>query len=250
MRLTKTLGMAGALILSAVVGGTLIGSALGTDETTEDGTTTTTGGQYCETFLDELAAQLDTTRDSLTEAGRAAALSTVDAAVAAGDITEERAATMRERIESAEGDACGWLGHGWVRGFHAGVERGEVRGFLGGDVFDAAAEALGIESADLIGELSDAGSLEALAEAQGVGYDDVKASVIAAVQADLDAAVAEGLSQERADAAIERLTEWLDAGGEVGPWGGGFHGGGFGPGPFHPWSDEDDADANTDDAGA
>ena len=31
MRLTKTLGMAGALILSALVGGTLIGSALAQD---------------------------------------------------------------------------------------------------------------------------------------------------------------------------------------------------------------------------
>jgi hypothetical protein len=133
------------------------------------------------------------------------------------------------------------------------MERGEVRGFLGGDVFEAAAEALGIESADLIGQLHDAGSLEALAEAQGVSYDDVKASVLAAVQADLDAAVAEGLDQERADAAIERLTEWLDEGGEAGPWGGGFHGrGGFGPGPFHPWGDdgEDDATEDEDASGA
>ena len=37
MRLTKSLGFAGALILSAIVGGTLIGSALATDA---DGTTT------------------------------------------------------------------------------------------------------------------------------------------------------------------------------------------------------------------
>ena len=100
MRLTKTLGMAGALILSAVVGGTLIGSALATDETTDDGMTTTIGGEYCQTFLDELAAELGTTRDGLTEAGRAAALATVDAAVGVGDISEERAATMRERIET------------------------------------------------------------------------------------------------------------------------------------------------------
>ena len=40
MRLTKTLGMAGALILSALVGGTLIGSALAQDETTDTDTTT------------------------------------------------------------------------------------------------------------------------------------------------------------------------------------------------------------------
>ena len=256
MRLTKTLGMAAALVLSAVVGGTLIGSALATDETTDDDTTTTDGTAYCDTFLDELATELGTTRDGLTEAGRAAALATVDAAVAAGDLTEERAAAIRERIESADGDACEWFGHGWMRGFHAGVERGAVRGFMGGDVFEAAADALGIESADLVGELRDAGSLQALAEAQGVSYDDVKASVLAAVQADLDAAVAEGLDQEHANAVIERLTEWLDAGGEAGPFGG-FDGMGpgrhdFGPGgPFHG-SERDDAadDADTEDAGA
>ena len=62
----------------------------------------------------------------------------------------------------------------------------------------------------------DAGSLQALAEDLGVSYDSVKSSVLAAVQADLDAAVAEGLSQERADQALERVTTWLDAGGEVG----------------------------------
>jgi hypothetical protein len=244
MRLTKTLGMAGALILSAVLGGTLIGSALATDETTDDDTTTGSGSEYCQTFLDELAAQLGTTRDALTEAGRAAALATVDSAVAAGDLTEERAATLRERIESADGDGCGWFGHGWIRGFHAGVERGAVRGFLGGDVFEAAAEALGIDSSDLIGQLHDAGSLEALAETQGVAYDEVTASILAAVQADLDAAVAEGLDQERADAVIERLTEWLDEGGDVGPFGG-FGPGhrGFGPAPFHgPWGGDDDTD--------
>jgi hypothetical protein len=91
-----------------------------------------------------------------------------------------------------------------------------ARGFLGGDVFEAVADALGIESADLFGELRDAESLEALAEERGVGYDEVKASVLAAVQADLDAAVDEGMDQGRADSVIERLTTWLDNGGELG----------------------------------
>ena len=39
MRLTKTLGAAGALLLSAMVGGTLIGAALATDESTDPDTT-------------------------------------------------------------------------------------------------------------------------------------------------------------------------------------------------------------------
>jgi hypothetical protein len=224
MRLTKSLGLAGALILSAIVGGTLIGSALATDS---DGATDAATSQYCDVFLETLASELGTDRDGLIAAGKASALAAVDEAVAAGDLTEDQATAARERIEAYDGSGCGFFGHGI--GFERGFAHGVGRGFLGGDVFEAAAEALGIESSELIGQLGDAGSLAALAEELGADYDTVTSSVLAAVEADLDAAVAEGLSQERADAALERITAWLDEGGEVGrfrehhrfgPWGG------------------------------
>jgi hypothetical protein len=226
MRLTKSLGFAGALILSAIVGGTLIGSALATDEDR----TTGEASEYCDVFMDSLASELGTDRDGLVAAGKTAALAAVDAAVAAGDLTEERAAAARERIEAHDGSGCGFFGHGI--GLERGFAHGVGRGFLGGDVFEAAADALGIESSDLIGQLHDAGSLEALAKELGVDYETVMSSVLAAVQADLDAAVAEGLSQERADAALERLTTWLDEGGEVG--------GLRGHHRFGPWGDRED----------
>ena len=217
MRLTKSLGFAGALILSAILGGTLIGSALATD------TDATTGedSEYCDVFMDSLATELGTDRDGLVAAGKTAALAAVDAALAAGDLTDDQATAARERIEAYDGSGCGFFGHGI--GFGREFAHGFARGFLGADVFEAAAEALGIESSELIGELRDAGSLQALAEELGVGYDAVSASVLAAVQADLDAAVAEGMSQERADAALERITTWLDEGGEVGGLRGGHH---------------------------
>lgn len=236
MRLTKSLGLAGALILSAIVGGTLIGSALATDT---DGTTTGEPSEYCDVFMDTLASELGTDRDGLVAAGRTAALAAVDAAVAAGDLTEDQAAAARERIEAYDGSGCGFFGHGI--GFERGFAHGFGRGFLGGDVFEAAAEALGIESSELIGQLRDAGSLQALAEDLGVSYDAVTASVLAAVQADLDAAVAEGLSQERADATIERVTTWLDEGGEVG--------GLRGHHRFGPWGGNDD-EQDAEDSGA
>jgi hypothetical protein len=214
MRLTKSLGFAGALILSAIMGGTLIGSVLATNE---NGTTDDAVSEYCDVFMDTLASELGTDRDGLVAAGKTAALAAVDAAVAAGDLTEDQATAARERIDAFEGNGCGWFGHGigFGRGFGHGFGHGVARGFLGGDVFEAAADALGIESSELIGQLGDAGSLEALAGDLGVSYDSVKSSVLAAVQADLDAAVADGLSQERADAALERVTTWLDAGGEA-----------------------------------
>jgi hypothetical protein len=242
MRLTKTFGAAGALLLSALVGGTLIGSALATDEST-DGTTTAATTQYCDVFMDTLASELGATRDELVAAGKAAANAAVDAALEAGDITEEQATAARERIDASDGTGCAWLGHGFARGFDQGVERG----FLGGDVFEAAAAALGIESSELIDRLDTAESLQALAEEEGVAYDEVKASVLAAVQADLDAAVAEGLDQARADEVIERLTTWLDEGGEPGRVGPHI---GRGRGEIGPWGGPGSDDADAEDPGA
>jgi hypothetical protein len=210
MRLPKLLGAAGALILSALIGGTLITTVLASDDSDVTDPSAADAG-YCDTFMDAFAAELGTTRDGVLEAGKAAANAAIDAAVAAGDLSDDRAAALRERIDAAEGHGCGLLGIGWARGFHHGV----ARGVFGADVFEAAADALGIDSAELIGQVRDAGSLQALAEQLNVAYDGVKAAVLAAVRADLDSAVDEGLSPERADAAIERLTSWLDDGGQL-----------------------------------
>lgn len=252
MRLTKAFGAAGALIAAALVGGTLIGSALATDENGDTDSTTTNDAPYCETFRDALASELGVTVDELVAAGQAAANTTIDAAVAAGDLDEERAAALRERIANADGSGCIGIGQAFKRGFGMGFERGAGRGLLAGDVLEATADALGLESADLIGELRDAGSLQALAEAQGVSYDEVKASILAAVQADLDAAVEEGLDQDRADKVIERLTTWLDDGGEIGD-GPGFglrhDRGGFPGGHSGPWGDDNADDEDAEESG-
>jgi len=238
MRLTKTLGMAGALILSALVGGTLIGSALAQDET-PDTETATDVGAYCDTFMDAFAAELDSTPDEVIAAGKAAANAALDAAVAAGDVTEERATAIRERIDAYDGEGCAFGG-----AFKLGFGHGVARGFLGGDVFEAAADALGIESSALIEQLGEATSLEALAGEQGVAYDEVKASILAAVQADLDAAVAEGMDQARADEVIARLTTWLDEGGQLD----GLRGR-FGRGPGH-WRDRGADETDAEESGA
>ncbi len=234
MRLTKTIGAAGALILSALVGGTLIGSALATDDAT-DTDATGAAGEYCETFMDGFASELGVTSEAVVTAGKSAATAAIESAVAAGDLGEERADALRERINSADGTGCGWLGHGFGRGFDRGLERGMTRGFLRADILEAGAEALGIESSELIQQLRDAESLEAVADDLAVSYDDVTTSVLAAVQADLDAAVTEGMDQAHADSGIERLTTWLDEGGELRGFGRGGHGRG---GWHHRGSDD------------
>jgi len=243
MRLTKTLGFAGALIVAALVGGTLINATFAVDEASD--AADAAGTAYCDVFRDALTSELGVTADELTAAGKVAATAAIDAAVAAGDLDEDRAATLRERVEAYDGDGCGLFGHAGAfgRGFGVGMERGMARGFLGGDVFEAAADALNMTSAELITEVHEAGSLQALAEAQGVAYETVSAAILAAVQADLDAAVDEGMDQDRADAVIERLQSWLDDGGEVGALGPGrgHHGPMRGDG-FGPWHDSHEAD--------
>lgn len=222
MRTTKALGAAGALIAAALVGGTLISSVMasGNEDAVETGglaIDAESAQAYCDTFLDTLATELGVSRDALLPAAQAAANAVIDAALANGDIDDERAEQARERIAAADAEGCGLIGGRGL--FHAGHARGFAHGFVGGDALEAAATALGLESADLIDRFGDGTSLEEIATEQGVSYDEVKAAVLAAVQADLDAAVAEGLSQERADRMIERLTEWLDEGGQPGPRG-------------------------------
>ena len=82
MQLIKPLGFAGALVLAAIVGGTVIGSVLATEET--DSTHAAT--EYCDVFMESMATELGVTRDELVAAGRAAAGSALDAAVEAGDV--------------------------------------------------------------------------------------------------------------------------------------------------------------------
>lgn len=242
MRLTKAFGFAGALILAALVGGTLIGSAFASHEAGETGSPEP-HGEYCEVFIETLAEELGVSREALAAAGQAAATASIDAAVAAGDLDEERADALRERIATHDGSGCRLFGgHAFGRGFAHGF----ARDFLGGDVLEAAADALGVESSELIAQLRETGSLEALAEERGIAYDDVKATVRGAVEADLEAAVAEGLDQERADAALDRITTWLDDGGQVEGlrhW--------FGPGPGGPghWGGPAEGDADAEQSG-
>ncbi|HEY6609442.1 MAG TPA: hypothetical protein VI277_09625 [Candidatus Limnocylindria bacterium] len=242
MRITRTLGVAGALIISALVGGTIIGATLATDETPT--ATDGAGGAYCEAFLDAFAAELGVSTDEVTAAGKAAAGAAIDAAVAAGDLSAERAEAVKERIDGAEA-GCGLFKAGWVRGFGHGAAHGWARGAFGGDAIGAAADALGIETSDLWPQLRDAGSLEALATTLGANYDEVKAAIVADVQANLDAT---DLGDERKAQVIERLTAWLDDGGDVGgarPAGGHW----MGPGRHGPWGDgsSDDPEASPED---
>ena len=140
MKSLKILGIAGALVASAVVGGTLMSAVSAHPDTspaTSNGTPPVAdpaAGEYCQTFLDALAANLGVDVADLTPAARDAAKSTVDAAVANGDLTAAIGEAIKTRIDGADGTGCAWLGMRWQQAVRGAVTRG-----IGADLLQAAA---------------------------------------------------------------------------------------------------------------
>lgn len=233
MRTFKALGGAGALLVAAIVGGTLMSSVLAAPSGTATDTHTPlaedpdgTRGEYCRAYFDALASELGITTDELRSAARAAAESTIDAAVVAGDLTEKRAAALKERLAEAEGKGCAFLGRHLRVGGPAGL-RGQLPL---GNLLDAAASSLGIGEVDLARRLHAGETLAEIAAAEGVDLATVTTAITDALDEALDAAVAAGdLTQERADAIAQRVADAIADGtwperpghGHRGPWGGG-----------------------------
>jgi hypothetical protein len=219
----KLVGGAAALITAALVGGTLIGSVLaapsgsgGSDPTAALGGDEATDGDaaaYCQVFLDTFASELGVETEELAPAAKAAAIAAINAAVEAGDLRQDVADRMIARVEAWEGEGCRWIG---LKLGHWAHHAGRVD-FLSG-MWEAAAGALDMSTAELREALADS-TLQEVAEAEGIPYADVAAAALASAQADLDAAVEAGtLTQEKADAILERLNAALNEG-DIGDWG-------------------------------
>ena len=215
----KIVSGAAVLLAAAVIGGALMSTAFAGDSDPDTDDLTDDGTAYCQTFIDTFASELGVETAEVAPAAKAAAVASVTAAVAAGDLTQDQADAMIERINNWDGTGCGWIG------FHlGGGHHGAGLGFMS-SAFTAAADALGLEPADLREALADA-SLEEVANDQGVSYEEVTSAALAAAKTDLDAAVADGtITQDRADAIYDHLSTWLADGGafEGHGWGGGRH---------------------------
>jgi hypothetical protein len=101
----KTLGIAGGLVAAALVGGTLISAALAAPSSPNSSASGTdlADGQYCETWQKAFADALGVSVDDLLPAAKAASIAAIDAAVAAGDLSEERATALKERSTRPRG---------------------------------------------------------------------------------------------------------------------------------------------------
>ena len=236
MRNMRTLGIAGGMVAAALVGGTLISAALAAPSSPSKSASGAdlANGEYCEAWQQAFATELGVSVDDLLPAAKAASIAAIDAAVAAGDLSEERATVLKEKIEAFDGNGCRFFGHPFFGGGHG------LKAHFGGPLLSVAAEALGIETGELVQALRSGDSLQDIATAQGKDYDAVSQAIHDAVKTRLDAAVADGLDQARADEILSKLDEALDSG-DFPQWGrghGGFPGG------------HDDADESPDESSA
>ena len=212
MKNLKTLGIAGGLVAAALVGGTLISSVSaapgGGTALTATSTDTADAAKYCQTWQQAFAKELGVSVDKLVPAAKAATIASIDAAVAAGDLTADVAARMKAAIDAADGNGCRLLGaalHGFGR-HAAGVQ-------LGADLLGAAANSLGMDKAALIQALRNGDSLQKIATDKGKDYGAVSKAVHDAAKTNLDALVKAGkIDQAREDTALGNLDKALASG--------------------------------------
>jgi uncharacterized protein YidB (DUF937 family) len=184
---------------AALVGG---GAAIAADRLTPQ--------QESDAIVSDAAKQLGVEASELTAALKGALANRVDAAVAAGEITEAQGAEMKERIAAGEIPLVG-VGHGGKhRGGHHFVDLG------------AAADYLGLTDEALKTSLADSTLAEIAAE-QGKSIDGLKAALTAAAKADIAEAVEDGrLTAAQQTEILAGLSERIDdlVNSERGPRGG------------------------------
>ena len=162
--------VAGAAALAVVAGG---GAAIGA-------TGALSPKEESKAVVEDAAEELGVEPSELTAALKNALKSRVDAAVAAGRLTEAEGQAMKERIDAGEVPLFG-LGRGpghHVHGMHAGL--------------DAAASYLGMTEANLRAALEDGKTLSQVARGKGKSVDGLVDAMVADANADLTDAVKAG----------------------------------------------------------
>jgi polyhydroxyalkanoate synthesis regulator phasin len=146
-------------------------------------------GARHEAYQEKVAEKLGVTVEELQAAHKAARDEMIDEAVAAGRITAEQG----EKLKNGEmGD---FRRHGPER----------IKGAVM-NVFQTAAEILGLSSEEVRAGLQEGKSLNDLATEQGVG--NLEAQLVARLTADIQAKLADGsITQAQADRMLENLPE-------------------------------------------
>lgn len=194
-----------------------------------------------DSYLSHLAENLGISQAGVEAALRQTALDMVDDAVANGNLTEDEAATIRDRINSGDAPFFGFgpgFGHhggpGHRFGFGAGLD--EIAGFLGVDV------------SDITSGLQNNQSLAQIAEAHGKTAAELSAFLLDQLKTKLaDAVTNNRITQDKADEILAnapaRIDDLINHQGLPAP-----HRGGPGRFPFAPDGDMDDDSATPPDA--
>lgn len=153
-------------------------------------------------LVDEVAARLGVTPDKLRDAFKAALSARVDAAVAAGRLTPEQGANLKQRIANAQG-----LGIGARKRFADRQKAFRAR-IAKAKAHAPVADYLDLTRVQLRTELAGGKSLAQIAQAKGKSVDGLVAAMLAPAKARLAKAVENGrLTQTRSDEILARLTD-------------------------------------------
>jgi hypothetical protein len=183
-------------------------------------------GVGAQAYINDLAGRLGVTPSALTAAIKASDNDQIDAAVAAGRLTQAQATALKTRVQMSTG--VPFLGHGFgARGFRAGLEGSAA----------TAAQYLGISEPALHADLQAGQSLAQIATATpGKSVAGLKAAITAAETTRLNDAVAAGrTTSQQQQRRLTNLSSRIDVLIQR-AWNGGgaWTGGGRGPGLFGP----------------
>jgi len=172
----------------------VLGGSAGAIAATQTGT-----GQLApssQAYIEDLAGRLNVAPSTLSAAMKAALDDRIDAALAAGRITPDRAAALKARV--ADGGLAGARSPAPGRGLRAGA--------------NAAEDYLGISAATLRSDLASGKTLAQIASTTpGKTAGGLKAAVLARTKLRLDAAVASGaITSAQESARLARLSARLD----------------------------------------
>ncbi|MEF2280023.1 hypothetical protein V3W47_17150 [Deinococcus sp. YIM 134068] len=172
---------------------------------------------YGDVYLQRLAAQLGVSVERLRAAAVAAGNATIDQAVRNGDLAQNRAADLKNRLQNAPlnfgrfggpaGQGRGDFdnGRGALNAPNAQTQERGTRGSLGQAISAAVARTLGLSEQALFQQLQSGQTVRQLAQAKGVSTQAVHNAAVAALRTTLTAEVRAGrLSQAQAQQLLTR----------------------------------------------
>jgi len=209
-----------------VVAGTVAGLAVAGGGAAVAATHFASPKQESQAVINDAANQLGVQPSQLGNALKKALENRVDAAVAAGRLTQQQGAKLKQRIESGDVPLFAGPGFGGHREWHH-------FGPFGG--LDAAAMFLGLTQTQLETKLEAGKTLAAIAKDEGKSSADLLAAMVAPLEKRLDAAVTAGRLTKAQEASIlagakARMSDFVN--GKEPKFRGdrdGDHGFGFGP---------------------